>query len=133
MGRIQRTRAWLSVLPSTVNGTELGAQEWRYFLFLRYSINPPEFLDHCDGCRPEFSIRHVLGYNKGCLLTACYNELHDGFADLSSKSFTPMHMPGDPKIFTGHNVHGRKAKSKVKGAPTKDEEGIKGDLLIIDL
>ena len=29
LGRIQRTEVWLSVLPSTVNGTELGAQEWR--------------------------------------------------------------------------------------------------------
>ena len=29
MGHIMQTGAWLSVLPSTVNGTELGAQEWR--------------------------------------------------------------------------------------------------------
>ena len=34
MGRIHMTGAWLSVLPSTVNGTELGDQEWRDFLFL---------------------------------------------------------------------------------------------------
>ena len=26
---ITQTGAWLSVLPSTGNGTELGAQEWR--------------------------------------------------------------------------------------------------------
>ena len=34
MGRIQRTGAWLSVLSYVINGTELGAQEWRDFLFL---------------------------------------------------------------------------------------------------
>ena len=34
MGRIMRTGALLSVLPSTVNETELGAQEWRDSLFL---------------------------------------------------------------------------------------------------
>ena len=34
LGRLQQTGAWLSVLPSTINGTELGAQEWRYSLFL---------------------------------------------------------------------------------------------------
>ena len=29
LGRIQRTGAWLLVLPLNVNGTELGEQEWR--------------------------------------------------------------------------------------------------------
>ena len=38
MQRAAKTRAWLTVLPSTVNGTELGAQEWRDALFLRYGL-----------------------------------------------------------------------------------------------
>ena len=46
LGRIQRLGAWLSVLPSTVNGTELGSQEWRDSLFLSYGINPPDLLSH---------------------------------------------------------------------------------------
>ena len=29
-----KTGAWLTVLLSTVNGTDLGSQEWRYILFL---------------------------------------------------------------------------------------------------
>ena len=29
MGSIQKKGAWLPMLLSTVNGTELGAQEWR--------------------------------------------------------------------------------------------------------
>ena len=29
MGRIHQTGAWMLVLPSPVNGAELGAQEWR--------------------------------------------------------------------------------------------------------
>ena len=43
MGRITRTGSWMTVLPSTINGTELGVQEWRYFLFLCYSINTPTY------------------------------------------------------------------------------------------
>ena len=31
---VTKTGAWLMVQPSTVNGTELGAQEWRDDLFL---------------------------------------------------------------------------------------------------
>ena len=40
-GRIMHTRACLSVMTSTVNGTELGAQERRNSLFLRYVSEPP--------------------------------------------------------------------------------------------
>ena len=43
--RIQRaakTGAWLTLMPSTVNRTELGAQEWRDALFLRYDLEPQE-------------------------------------------------------------------------------------------
>ena len=52
--------AWLSVLPSTVNGAELGVQEWRDSLLLRYDIKPPEFPSHCDSCGAAFSICHFL-------------------------------------------------------------------------
>ena len=49
--RVTKTRAWLTVQPSTVNGTELGAQEWRDAAFLRYGLEPdPQPLHgaHCD-------------------------------------------------------------------------------------
>ena len=42
MGKIMRTGVWMSVLPSTVNGTELGAQKWRYSLYQRYGIDTPD-------------------------------------------------------------------------------------------
>ena len=38
MGRIMRMGMCVSVLPSTTNGMELGAQEWRDPLLLRYGI-----------------------------------------------------------------------------------------------
>ena len=36
------TGQWLSSLPTTVNGTQLSAQEFRDALFLRYAIPPPD-------------------------------------------------------------------------------------------
>ena len=42
MQQAAKIGAWLTVLPSTVNGTELGAQEWRDALFLRYGLEPPD-------------------------------------------------------------------------------------------
>ena len=54
LGRIKRTGAWMSVLPSTVNGAYLGAQEWSESLFLRYNIDPPDFPSYCDDCGAAF-------------------------------------------------------------------------------
>ena len=75
---IQMMGAWMSMLPSTVNGKELGAQEWRDYLFLRYGINPPGLTDPCDSCGPELLICHGLNYKKGGLIKAHHNKLGDG-------------------------------------------------------
>ena len=40
--RATKTGAWLTVWLSTVNGTELGAQEWRDAAFLCYGLEPLE-------------------------------------------------------------------------------------------
>ena len=60
MRRAAKTGAWLTVLPSTVNGSELGDQEWRDALFLRYGLDTPELPNYCDGCEARFSISHSL-------------------------------------------------------------------------
>ena len=41
--------AWSMVLTSTVNGTEMGDQEWHDALFLRNVIDPPDLLTNSDG------------------------------------------------------------------------------------
>jgi hypothetical protein len=48
--RGQHTGAWLSALPSTVNGTELSAQEFRDAISMRYGITPSDLPAQCDGC-----------------------------------------------------------------------------------
>ena len=95
MRRAANTGAWITVLPPTVNGTELGAQEWRDDLFLRYGMDPPDLPKYCDGCEAQFSISHTLDCKKGSLVTARHNELHDGVADLVGKAFTPYHVRDD--------------------------------------
>ena len=131
MARIRRTGAWLSVLPSTAYGTELGAQEWRYSLFLSYGTNTTDLPDHCDECRASFDIYHALDCNKGGLIKARQNEIRDGVVEFASKAFTPMQVRDDPKIYTDCAVRGE--KDKLKGYPSKEEGELKGDLLIRDL
>ena len=141
MQRAAKTRAWLTVLPSTVNGTKLGAQEWWDALFLWYRLKPPDLLSHCDGCDTKFSIIHALDCKKGSLVTARHNELHDGVADLAGKAFTPAHVRDDPLIYSGRAMSRTKPKpagSKLTtpldattAAPEVTEQ--KGEILIRDL
>ena len=70
IGWIMRTGVCLSVLPFTVNGSELWVQEFRDSLLLRYVIDPPKLTRHCDGCGAEFDIFHDLDFNKGGLIKA---------------------------------------------------------------
>ena len=99
--RAPNTGAWLTVQPSTINGTELGAQEWRDALFLRYGLDPLELPHHCNGCNATFSICHVLDCKWGVLDTARHNEIRDGVVDLSGEAFTPSHVRDNPLIFVG--------------------------------
>ena len=92
---------------STVNGNELGAQEWRDAAFLRYGLEPPDLPKHCDGCNARFFICHALDCNRGGLVTARHNELRDGVADLASRAFTPSHVRNNPLIYQGCAVRGR--------------------------
>ena len=102
------------VLPLTINGIELGAQEWRKSLFLQYGIEPPDLPSHCDVFGAAFKICHSLDCKKGGLITVCHNELRGGVADLTGKAFTPVHVCDNPKIFTVCAVRGGEAKAKGK-------------------
>ena len=135
---LKRRWYWLTVLPSTVNGTELGDQEWRGAIYLRYGLEPPDIPTYCERCQSKFSISHALDCKKGGLITARHNELRDGVADLADKAFTSSHMCDYSLIYSGCAVRRTKAmpartngKSDHPAAPEVMEQ--KGDLLIRDL
>ena len=128
------------VQPSTVNGTDLGAQEWRDSLFVRYGLEPLDLPTYCDGRNTKFTICHSLDCKRGGLVTARHNELRDGFADLAGKAFTPSHVRDDPLIFAGRSVKRTKAKPDGASGTTDQDRAAppevteqKGDLLIRDL
>ena len=52
--RAAKNGAWLTVKPSTVNRTDLGDQEWRDALFLRYGLDPLDLPTYCDGCQAKY-------------------------------------------------------------------------------
>ena len=126
--------------PSTLNGTELGAQEWRNALFQWYCLEPPYLPTHCDGCQAKFSISHALDYKNGGLITARHNDLRDGVADLAGKAFTSSHVRDEPLIYSGRAV--KRTKATPAGSGGKSTNALvqppefteqKVDLLIRDL
>ena len=126
--------------PSTVNGEELGAQEWRDALFLKYGLEPPDLPHYYDGCNANFSISHALDCKQGGLITAHHNKLRDGVADLAVKAFTPSHVHNNPLIFACCAVKRLKAKptrTKVTTVPDSvpplEATEHKSELLIHDL
>ena len=124
------------VQPSTVNGMELGAQEWQDAAFLRYSLELPDLPKNYDGCNARFSICHALDYKRGGVVTACHNDLRDGVTDLAGKVFTPSYMRNDPLIYQGCSVKGKKAKPAGPSDTTDPDDTpleameYKGDILL---
>ena len=131
MGKITRTGGWLSVPSSVINGKDLGVQEWKDALFLRYGIKPPNLPKHCNGCGMPFEICHALDCKNESLIMARHNNLCDGVADLSRKAFTPTHVCDNPKVYTACAVH--EGKDNLKGSSLKYKGYLIWDLLIRDL
>ena len=111
------TRAWIIVHPSTVNGTDLGAQKWRDDIFLHYGIEPPYLTKICDRCGERLSIAHVVYCNKGRLFTNNNNNLPVVVSDLVRKAFMTSHVHNDPLIHTGCDMWGVKAHLAGKFQP----------------
>ena len=118
--------AWLTVLPSTVNGKELGAQEWRNTLFWSYGLDPPDLPKYCDGCQAWFSISHALDCKKGGLFTVRHNKLRDGVADLAGKAFTPSQVRNDLLFYSGRAVRRTKAMPDGSTKPNPPSETTAG-------
>ena len=128
------------VQPSTVNGTELGAQEWRDALFLQYGLETPDLPHYCNGHNATFSIFHAPDYELGGLVRTRYNEIRYGVSDLAGKAFTLSHVRDDPLIFAGcavmrpkENTARSKATTVPSTTPRLESTEQKGVLLIHDL
>ena len=128
------TSGWLYVLPSTVSGTELSAQEFRDSILLRYARSPPDLPSQCDGCNAVFSIRHALECKKGGLVIIRHNEIRDELVDLASKAFSPSAVRDEPKIHSSRaneqeTPEGRQDQP-VKRLFRNDRNEDRGDVLI---
>ena len=133
--RGRTTGQWLSVPPSTVNGTELSAQEFRDALLLRYARSPPDLPSHCDGCLQKFSVRHALECKTGGLVICRHNEIRDELIDLASKAFCNSAVRDEPFIHSGRNSAKQLVDEKISNSvlnkfSQKSDNEDRGDVLI---
>ena len=135
--RRTKTGSCITVLLSTVIGTDLGDKKWCDYLFLCYSIEPPDLPTHCDGCNANFSICHALYCNKSGLVMNFHNKLYDRVDDLTGKSFTPLYVRNNPLIHQGCDVQEGKSQPSVSPnnnlPETTENLNRKGDLLIREI
>jgi hypothetical protein len=130
--RGKETGQWLSVMPSTLNGTELSAQEFRDALLLRHARTPGDLPSICDGCGAKFDVRHALGCKKGGLVILRHNEINEELCDLASKALVPSAVRVEPMIQTKRTAEGSsspEAKPPVQSLSRSNEDD-RGDLLI---
>ena len=103
--RGRQTGAWISVQPSTVNGTELSAEEFRDATHLRYAQVPPNFPTTCDGCScNNFSVQHALSCKVGGLIISRHDEIKDELGQLAGKALKPSAIRDEPLINNGRKV-----------------------------
>jgi hypothetical protein len=91
------TGAWLTVLSSTIAGTELSSDELCDSLHIRYSRTPAGLQPTCDGCGASFNARHAFSCAKYGLVIIRHNELRDELYDMASRTFQPSAVRDEPK------------------------------------
>lgn len=75
------------MLPSTLRGTELSAEEFRDSLALRYGQIPICLPESCDGCGNRFTVRHGLECLRGSMVIARNDEIRNELVDLGVAPF----------------------------------------------
>jgi hypothetical protein len=108
--RGKETGQWLSVMPSTLDGTELLAQEFRDTLLLRHARTPGDLPSHCDGCGTKFNVRHALECKVGGLVILQHNKINKELCDLASKALAPSAVRVEPMIHSRRTAGETKAK-----------------------
>jgi hypothetical protein len=119
-------------MPSTPNGTELLAHEFRDAILLYNARTPGDLPTHCDGCGTKFNVRHALECKVGGLLILQHNEINKELCNLASKALAPSAVRVKPMIHSRRTAEETKAKEPKSPVQrlSRSSDKEQGDLLI---
>ena len=127
MGRMAETGAWLTLMPSRFDGTQLTAEEFRDNVALRYGLRPKDLPDRCDGCGEHLSIEHGLSCKKGGLVCIRHDDVRDEWADLAASATTAARVSTEPLIFYGGGIN---ASQRADGDEGRAGDEARGDVAV---
>jgi hypothetical protein len=96
MKRSTETGAWLTAMPSTLNGTELAKDEFRDNIRLRFGLPPLSLPTHCDGCDERFTVEHAMSCKKGGLVLLRHKDVAAEWHQLCASVLTPSAVSDEP-------------------------------------
>ena len=102
--RSAETGAWLTSLPSLLNGTELSAEEFRDSLRLRLGITPASLPHRCDGCGDRFTLDHAMSCRKGGLILLRHNDLAAEWGHMCGQARSKSAVHDEPLIHNSRDV-----------------------------
>ena len=102
LDRNQYCGAWISVLPTTVNGLSLSKSEWRDGMRRRYGLALQDLPCKCDGCGAKFTVEHALACKKGGLVVGRHDEVKAELGSIAMQALGSNRVRDEPKIQTGH-------------------------------
>ena len=95
-----KTGAWLNVMPSPVDQTDLSAHEFRDNINLRYGLTPPELPPRCP-CGALNSVEHALDCKVGGAIIRRHDDNKGRLADLSRKGFGATAVQVEQRLSEG--------------------------------
>ena len=133
--RNQETGAWLSIIPTIVNGLSLSKEEFRDGMRMRYGIGLDDLPKVCDGCGAKFSVEHALSCKKGGLVVGRHNEIRDELAYLATLATSSNRVRDEPYINIGRNTEGNGVPAHAnvdtsRANPPAGKDFERGDVLV---
>jgi hypothetical protein len=122
--RTKETGIWLSVFPSTLNGTDLSRDEFRDNIRIRLGLAPKGTEIECDGCGKPWSLAHSQICSKGGLVTMRHDDLKEEFMSLCKQAFRPSKVYGEPIINSNRN------NAETNARETEDMTELRGDVAV---
>jgi hypothetical protein len=104
MLRAKGTGAWLTAMPSTLNGTELSVDEFRDSIRMRFGLTPSSLPHRCEGCGQRFSVEHAMTCKKGGLVMLRHNDVAAEWHHLCAQALTPAAITDEPLIHMCRDV-----------------------------